>query len=417
VLQTTALVGGRVIDGTANAPLESGTVLIEGGRIARVGPTPRIDIPAHARVIDTRGMTVLPGLMDLHVHLCSFFGHRGTAWPPTADALLALHGARHAELAIRAGFTTVRDAFNHHGANACLSLRDATRTGLTLGPRILAAGFAGITGTQTDMRIPPLVKRPYGYSADGPWALRTRVRECMRDGYDWIKTFTSGGRSPGEQEEDVFYTNHTREEMQAIADETHVFGARLAVHATTRAAIELAVVAGADTIEHGWPLDDELIELMIQKGTYLVPTISVYSERGFLRKDEVDEHLYNRASRQVESRMRSFERAYRAGVKIANGSDIAPIFPTMPFGQNAFELVYMVRNGMSSIDAIHAATRVAAEALGIDADVGTLQDGKRADVLVVRGDPVQRIETLEDGVALVFKEGACVVDNNEREGR
>jgi imidazolonepropionase-like amidohydrolase len=410
VSDITALVGGLVIDGTQNDPLDNGTVLIQDGTISEVGPAPRVEIPDGASVIDTRGMTIMPGLMDLHVHLCSFLGHRGTAWPPTSEAELVLHGARHAALALQAGFTTVRDAFNHHGAFATLSLRRSIETGVVPGPRVLAAGFAGMTGTQMDMRIPPLVKRPYGYDADGPWALRKRVRECVRDGYDWIKSFTSGGRNPGEQEEDVWYLNHTLEELTAVAEEAHAFGIGLAVHASTREAIKLGILAGADTIEHGWPLDDELIELMIQRGTYLVPTISVYSERGFLRKGEVDEHLYNRSSRQVESRLRSFERAYQAGVRIANGSDIAPIFPTMPFGQNAFELVYMARNGMRNIDAIRSATRVASEALRADAQVGTLERGKRADVLVVRGNPLKRIEVLEDAVAMVFKEGKRVVD-------
>jgi imidazolonepropionase-like amidohydrolase len=267
-----------------------------------------------------------------------------------------------------------------------------------------------MTGSIVDMRIPPEMERPYGYTADGPWELRKRAREVLRDGFDWIKSFTSGGRTPGNQEEDVWYTNHTPEEMQALVSEVHTFGARVMVHATTPEAIKIAVEAGADTIEHGWPLDDELIGMMLERGTFLVPTLSVYTERGFLGEN-VAEPLRLRAERQFDSRVASFQRAYKAGVKIATGSDIAPSLPTMPHGQNAFELTTMVRYGMTTMDAIVASTSSAAEALGLEGNVGTLTPGKRADVLVVRGDPLDDITCLETGVVSVFKAGRRVVSN------
>jgi imidazolonepropionase-like amidohydrolase len=257
------------------------------------------------------------------------------------------------------------------------------------------------------MRFPPSMPRPYGYTADGPWGLRKRTREVMRDGYDWIKTFTSGGRSPGLQEDDTWYTNHTVEELTAIIEEAHTFGVRVMIHATTREAIHRAVVCGVDTVEHGWPLDDELIQLMLDRGTVLVPTISVYSERGFLAPD-VHETLRVRAERQVEIRLESFRRAYEAGVRIANGSDIAPALPTMRHGENAFEIEYMVRAGMAPADAIRSATSVAADALGLASELGTVEAGKKADLILVDGDPLEDIGLLERGLVAVFLDGRKV---------
>jgi imidazolonepropionase-like amidohydrolase len=405
--KTLALVGGLLVDGGGGAATEDSVVVVQGSTIAAAGPRERVSVPADAQTLDLRGMTVLPGLFDLHVHLCAVPGSAANPWVRHPDSELVLWGARHARLDLEAGFTTVRDAFSFHRRMAVLSLRSACQTGLVPGPRIYAAGYAGMTGSIVDMRIPPEMDRPYGYAADGPWELRKRAREVLRDGFDWIKTFTSGGRSPGNQEDDVWYTNHTPEEMQAIISEVHTFGARVMVHATTPEAIRIAVEAGAETIEHGWPLDDELIEMMLKRGTFLVPTLSVYTERGFLGEN-VAEPLRVRAQRQFDSRVASFQRAYAAGVKIATGSDIAPSLPTMPHGQNAFELTTMVRYGMSPMDAIVASTSRAAEALGIASDVGTLSAGKRADVLVVRGNPLQDITCLETGVTAVFKAGQCV---------
>lgn len=418
-----ALTNVRVIDGTAGAPRERSTVLIDGDTIAAVGATAEIPAAAETEILDLPGMTVLPGLIDLHVHLCAVpyccqgSGTLRREGPEThrnaPETEQTLWGARHARADLEAGFTTVRDAFSFHTETAALSLRRAAAMGITKSPRIFAAGYAGMTGSIVDMRYSPLMPRPYGYVADGPWELRKRAREVIRDGFDWIKTFTSGGRAPGEQEDDTWFINHTVEELTAIIDEAHNFDIRVMVHATTREAILRAVECGADTIEHGWPLDDELIELMLARGTVLVPTLSVYSERGFLAPD-VPAPLKARAERQVEIRLRSFERAYKAGVKIANGSDIAPVLPTMSHGENAFELTCMVRAGMSPADAIRAATAVAADTLGVGSEIGTIEPGKRADLVVVAGDPLQDITVLENGISYVFQGGRKVHDRLSR---
>jgi imidazolonepropionase-like amidohydrolase len=367
------------------------------------------------------GMTVMPGLIDLHVHLCAVpYACAGHAVPgrtgPVSPRVVpeteeVLWGARHAAADLEAGFTTVRDAFSYSTETGALSLRHAAETGLIKSPRIFAAGYAGMTGSIVDMRHPPSMSRPYGYVADGPWELRKRTREVIRGGFNWIKTFTSGGRAPGQQEDDTWYTNHTIEELQAIIDEAHNFDIRVMVHATTPEAIRLAVRCGADTIEHGWPLDDELIQLMLDHETILVPTLSVYSRRGFLA-DGVPQSLKTRAERQVEIRTESFERAYKAGVKIANGSDIAPSLPTMSHGENAFELTCMVRAGMSAADAIRAATSVAAQALGISSELGTIEPGKQADLVVVAGDPLADIGVIEKGPRYVFQRGQLVHDRS-----
>jgi imidazolonepropionase-like amidohydrolase len=406
-----ALVGGTLIHGTVTEPLKNSVVLINGGTIAEIGSANHVAIPEGAKVIDTTNMTVMPGLIDLHTHLCSI--PNSNFLPDqleTPETYLAMWGVYHAQLTLKAGFTTVRDAFSYYRQTGIISLRKATEMGLVKGPRIFAAGYVGMTGSIVDMRLPPDFNRPYGYAADGPWELRKRTREILRDGFDWIKTFTSGGRRRNELEEAVWNLNHTPEELKAIIDEAHNFSAKVMIHATTREAISLAIEAGADTIEHGWPLDDELIDLMIKKGIVLVPTLSPASPRGFLREDAPPEYKKLSQAR-FEGRMKSFRRAYEAGVKIATGSDIYPPMSTHKHGENAFELTFMVQQGMKPIDAIVAATLRGAEVLGIDSTVGTLQQGKRADVLVVRGNPLEKMECIEENVCYVFKEGRLAVDN------
>ena len=265
-----------------------------------------------------------------------------------------------------------------------------------------------MTGTEVDMRMRPHVQRPYGYTADGPWEMRKRTREVARAGFDLVKMFTSGPRVPGEQESDVWYVNQTAEEVEAAVSEAHTLGMRVMVHATTEEAIRLAVEAGVDTIEHGWPLADDVIESMRERGTILVPTISVYSERGFLR-DEVQRPLYERASNQLPIRADSVRRAFEAGVRIACGTDITPSMPTMRHGENAFELQALVRAGVESIDAIRAATGIAADALGVLDQLGTVSEGKLADAVLVSRDPEADISALEHAVELVLKDGAVVV--------
>jgi imidazolonepropionase-like amidohydrolase len=257
------------------------------------------------------------------------------------------------------------------------------------------------------MRMAPFVPRPPSHAADGPWELRRRVRECAREGYEWIKTFTSGGRIAGGQEEDVWYVNHSQPERDAIVDEAHQLGMGVMVHATTPDAIKRALVAGADTIEHGWPLDQELIDLFGEKDATLVPTISVYSPRGFLREG-VQEALWNRATHQFENRMNSFRRAYEQGVRIAAGTDIIPSMPTVKPAESAFELVWMVEQGMSPTDAIKAGTSIAAEVLGMSDSIGSIRPGLLADLIVVEGDPIADIRVLETGLRSVYKGGVRV---------
>jgi imidazolonepropionase-like amidohydrolase len=408
-----ALTGATLLDGSAAAePVHPSTVILDGERIKAAGAASDIDIPPDAEVVDCTGQTILPGLIDLHAHLCwapnlanPFVALRDDPYVP--DSYLALWGAAHGRALLEAGFTTVRDAFAYAGTSTSLALRDAINHGAVPGPRIIPAGYAGGTGTEVDMRMAPYVPRPVSYTADGPWALRQRVRQCAREGYEWIKTFTSGGRVAGGQEEDVWYVNHTPDEMRAIVEEAHQFGMGVMTHATTPDAIRLAVEAGVDTIEHGWPLDEALIDLFLEHDTTLVPTISVYSPRGFNR-DQVETALKNRARNQFEFRMNSFRRAYAAGVRIAVGTDIIPSMPTMRPEESAFEIAFMVEQGMSPADAIAGATSIAANVLGMSEQIGTVRPGLFADLLIVDGDPLADVGVLEHRLRAVWKEGRCV---------
>jgi imidazolonepropionase-like amidohydrolase len=414
------LQGATLIDGLGGDPVPNVTIVLDGDRIASVGPAADNQPGTQpGETVDLTGMTILPGLIDMHAHLC---------WAPNLDdpmtvlqddpyvpdSYLALWGASHADMLLKAGFTTVRDAFAYQGHATSLALRDVIGHGALPGPRIVPAGYAGVTGTEVDMRMAPFVPRPPSHTADGPWELRRRVRECAREGYEWIKTFTSGGRIAGGQEEDVWYVNHSQPEMDAIVDEAHQLGMGVMVHATTPDAIKRALVAGADTIEHGWPLDEELIDLFGEKDATLVPTISVYSPRGFLREG-VEQALWNRATRQFEKRMNSFRRAYEQGVRIAVGTDIIPSMPTAKPTESAFELAWMVEQGMSPSDAIKAGTSIAANVLGMSASIGSIQPGLLADLIVVEGDPIADIGVLEMGLRYVYKGGVRVVTRSSTE--
>ncbi len=405
--QTVAVRAGRLIDGTGGEPQRNVVIVIEDGLITAVGANVRV--PGNAKVIDLSDMTVLPGFIDAHTHLTGpVLGEPGwdnaSVRETAADA--ALRGALHARQTLNAGFTTVRDV----GARgfADVALRDAIDAGRVPGPRMQVAAHAlGITGGHCDTNglVPELEAMfgPQTGQADGPETIRRAIRYQVKFGADVIKICATGGvLSEGDS---VGVQQYTAQELRAVVDAAHMVQRRVAAHAHGNEGIKAAVRAGVNSIEHGSILDDEAIRLMVEHGTYLVPTLMAAEavermvELGSLTGERAD-----KATAIAPLMRRSFRAAVAGGVLVALGTDAG----VMPHGRNGHELTLMVEiGGMSPMQAILAGTRNAADLLGWSNQVGTIEPGRYADLVGVEGNPLDDIRALED-VAFVMKGGVVV---------
>ncbi|HEX3723830.1 MAG TPA: amidohydrolase family protein [Nitrolancea sp.] len=405
-----AVSNASLIDGAGGPPIAAATVLVHDGKIVAVGRSDDVSIPSDMPVYNLDGKTLMPGLIDGHVHLRSYAGtgHQDVhLWNVlTFIEEQTLHGAANAIKALESGVTTVRDMA---GGRVEISVKHVMDAGILPGARVIASGFVGMTAGHGDMFVPPAIEQRMWPPVDGVDACRKLIREYARDGADLIKLCTSGGvLSLGDKSE---WRNYTMEETQAIVDEAHALGKPVAAHAHTRAGIEQALVAGVDTLEHGTHLDDELIEMMLERRTWLCPTLSIGEylldhgvERG------VPAESLAKARETDVARQVSMRKAYQAGVRIFMGTDSCN---TMAFGGHARELELMHRRiGMTLMETIVAATASAADALGIGDRTGTIACGKSADLLVVDGDPLADITILQDRDRLlgIFREGRLLVD-------
>ena len=413
----TAIRAGTVIDGTGAAPLKNAVILIRGERITALGTG--VTIPAGATVIDLSGLTILPGFIDAHVHLASRTlgdGDWQHAVLTMSPAEMALLGAAHAQQTLEAGFTTVRDVGSAHYGD--IALRNAINAGWVAGPRIVAAGILfGITGghcDETDGLAPGVLGHEAGVEegvADGVDAARAAVRTMVKNGADVIKICATGGvlsltDSVGAQQ-------YSEEEMRAIVETARGLSRRVAAHAHGTEGIKAAVRAGVTSIEHGTLLDSEAVALMVQHGTWLVPTLMAGDQAmQLVNAGRLPAPIAAKARAIVPRVQTSFRLALRAGVKIALGTD-AGVFQ---HGKNAHEFTLMVRFGMTPQQAIQAGTLSAATLLGRESDVGSLAVGKYADIVAVKGDPLQDISTLEH-VDFVMKAGAVFKRDGQVVGR
>jgi imidazolonepropionase-like amidohydrolase len=415
---TIALTNALLIDGTSDSPLPGATVLMEGSRLGQVGRD--VAVPVDAQVIDLHGQTVMPGLMDAHVHLTmDALCGQSVVWHhlSTHPTLIAFHELANAQMALNAGFTTLRNMqVGGHHIGGDVALRDAIKAGLVLGPRIIpSAMIFGMTGGHNDMFVPAAFKDRWS-TADGPDECRKAVRMAIREGAEFIKIFTTGNHSYPVQVDSL---NYTQAEIEAICQEAAAAGRRVAAHASSAAGIKNAIRGGVATIEHGTRLDDEAIQLMVDHGTYLVPTLSIISSSAMSgtwqplsEGMQVPPEITAKRRARFEEHLDGVRRAYQAGVKIVLGTDASDY---APFGRNGLELELMVQAGLSPMDAIRAGTSVAAESFGIGHATGSIESGKLADVLIIDGDPTLDVRLLQDvqRIKRVYMAGQLVVERDK----
>jgi imidazolonepropionase-like amidohydrolase len=402
---TTAIVGATLIDGTGADPVPGATVVIDDqGRIEAAGAG--IEPPREAEVYDAAGQTLMPGMIDCHVHL---YGRVASIQERmlTPPSLALFHGARNALKTLDAGFTTVRDA-----AGSPAGFKQAIERGLIPGPRMrIAVAMLSQTGGHGDGLMPSGANTGARsgpewpeHVVDGPDEVRRAVRQLLRAGADFIKLASTGGvLSPSDEPS---HTAFSPEEIGVMVFEARAKGKTCMAHAQGTEGIRNAVEAGVESIEHGIYLDDALIEDMKRRWTFLVPTL--VAPMWVLRHAEqapgsVLPQAVRKTKEVMESHRESFRRAVEAGVRVAMGTDSG----VGHHGTNAEELERMVECGMTPMQAIVATTKTASECVHMQADVGTVEPGKLADLLVVEGDPLADIAILRDAgrLALIMQGG------------
>lgn len=407
-----AIRAAHLIDGRGDSSISNAVVLVQGGKIAAVGSG--LEIPQGARIIDLGDATLLPGFIDAHTHLLTQMDganllHQGleslriVASESTAER--ALLGAKLGREDLEAGITTVRDVGNS-GVNGDVALRKAINRGWLPGPRIFASTRAlaapgGQFGTLTP-EAQAIIGQEY-VIVDGPQSARQAVRQALYDGANLIKVIVNGSGA------DV-----TPEEMKAIVDEAHSEGVKVAAHAIGNRATRIAAEAGADSIEHAYVVPDDVLKMMAEKHIFLVPTdqtMMTFEALEFGARTPTPEEraqLDSEVSPFVQGSISRLQRAMKMGVPIAFGSDMYFAMPNLTRGQASLRTFdAYTAAGMTPMQIIRAATSSAAELLGFEKQIGTLESGKLADIIAVPGDPLQDVTALQR-VRFVMKEGVVI---------
>jgi imidazolonepropionase-like amidohydrolase len=394
-----AVRAGRMFDGKSDHLLSNQTIIIHGERIVEVSPSDRVKIPAAAQMIDLSHATVLPGLIDAHTHV---FANREDFYQEMLKESLqyrTLLALVNAQKDLNAGFTTLRDVKTEGAMYSDVDLRNAINRGIVPGPRMLVA----TRGLQSTGGF-----RPVGYASglalptaeeqvDSPGEARRAVREQILYGADLIKLYATNQFTFDANGHMNVPPTFDMEEVRAIVEEAHDRGKKVACHAFGGKGLHYCLEAGVDSIEHGVQLDDASIKEMVEKGIYLVPTLYHYQ---LMKPEQVKQFSGNSIAGVSEP---SFRKALAAGVNIAFGTGVGPF----PHGTQAKEFEWMVKLGMTPAAAIRAATSVAADLLGWQDRVGSIADGKFADLIAVSGDPLADITELER-VKFVMKGGQVV---------
>jgi imidazolonepropionase-like amidohydrolase len=406
-----------MIDCTGSPARKNPVIVLKGNRIDKIGTKESIKIPQGADVVDCGSCTLIPGLMDIHLHTLmfnclAFHNYRVAMWEITPE-LQQMYGLFHAQLCFDMGFTTVRDLGmnSQHGllvSEAC-AIRDAINAGIAEGPRMLVAGFTVITGSHLSLIQPRAALRLGFQAADGPWELRKLARKNLLDGCDLIKTCVTGGGGTDKEEPDI--RNMTQEECDAVVDEAHAFHKQCAVHCFTPQGQRMALKAGVDTIEHMVFHDDETLGMIKEAGVWMTPTLAHRVDHAIeVRKDIGTAKFVTDKMKKLQPYcFETFQKAVKMGINIAMGTDMG-LDPEM--GSNATELAIYVDLGMKPMHALQTATINAAKAIKMDKDLGTLEAGKLADIVAVNGDPIADIKCLQEkkNVQIVMKEGQVYAD-------
>jgi imidazolonepropionase-like amidohydrolase len=401
--QITAIKAGRLVDPDHATVLTDQIIIIRDNKIESVGKG--LPIPPDATLIDLSNSTVLPGLIDCHTHLADGPTDDGdpTSQMKKTAAQVAFESVPNARTMLLSGFTSVRDVGVYRALND-IAMRDAIAKGFIIGPRMyVAAAYVTITGGAGAMTgFAPDIQLPWNLhygEANGPWEVRAVVRKLVHDGADHIKVLSSGavlthGSNPNSQE-------FTLEELQAAVDEASHFGLRVEAHAHSPQGIKNAIRAGVASIEHATMIDDEGLALAKQKGTYL--DMDIYDEECIQeagRKGNIPQDFLQHDRQLGELHRQNFRKAVNAGLKMSFGTDAG----VCPYDRSVRQFAFMVRYGMTPMQAIQSATVNAADLLGHSDVIGSIQPGKFADLVAVNGDPLQDISLLEH-VQFVMKDG------------
>jgi imidazolonepropionase-like amidohydrolase len=390
--------GAKVVTGKAREVIDNGIVEIVDGRIGRIGAAAGFALPTGAMSLDLDRHTILPGLIDSHIHI-----FHEPQLMRLSESAAALWGANYVQSALRAGVTTIRDL----GAQtpAVHGLKQALKGGYAVGPRLLASGRAiCITGGHGWANL--------SQEADGPDEVRKLARRELKLGVDVIKLMATGGA--GTLSELPTQVQLSVGEMRAAIEAAHAAGRPVAVHALASQGIVNAIEAGADSVEHGVFLDDRGIELLLKHNVALCPTLSVYPrivERGPAGGEA--QFVIDRSVGLMPPHLDSIRRAVAAGVRIVFGTDSTTLYN--PLGDISTEVELMVKAGMSPLDVIIAATRVAAEVCGVADVAGTLETGKIADICVVEGDATTDAGAIT-ATSRVYRAGALVYERGNGYG-
>lgn len=408
----TAIKNGRLIDGLGGQPVSDGLIVFEGNTLLYAGEAEGYTLTGDEMVVDAGGGTILPGLIDAHVHvMMEFEGVQKRLETPFSYRFY--QAAQYMRKTLDAGITSVRDALG-----ADLGVKKAVEEGLIAGPRLqLSINALTITGGHgdgytTSGQTVELLQANYpgmpDGRADGVEEVRKKVREMLRAGAEVIKVHATGGvLSPTDHPE---FTQFSLEELKVIVEEARFRkGVRVMAHAQGAEGIKQAVRAGIHSIEHGIFLDDEAIDLMKENGTFLVPTLlAPVSVLELAEESGMPDSAVEKSKEVIEIHKESVTKAHKAGVKIAMGTDAG----VMPHGLNLRELELMTDVGMTPMEAIVATTKTAAECLGWEDKVGTLEKGKLADIVIVKGNPLEDIASLADTdtIQYVVKDGKVEKD-------
>ena len=393
----TAIVGGTVVDLDGKSPLENSVILVSGERILSIGAADEITVPVDANIIDAKGKWLVPGLMNMHVHLgLKLPGKMEAELANETEAELVLRMADNARKVLMAGITTIRLPGDDKWGD--LALDRAIKKGQAIGPRIFSAGEAlVITGGHGSKK-----GRVY---YDGPDELVKAARKQIGAGAKWIKILISGGIATDGG--DIAEALMTPKEISTVIDAAHRFGAKVTAHSGSPEATNSAIDAGIDCIEHGYFLDRKTLRRMRKEGTWLVPTILVSQPAlmPFFEEIGAPEWYMKRRESVGKHHWRALQMAIEEGVSIGLGTDQLPAAPTDGTTATVREAEYYVEAGMTPLQALRSATIETARLLDAEKDLGSLAAGKYADILALNDNPVKDIKALRD-IVLVMKGGA-----------